>query len=515
MKRRSLVTGTGVTSQFIAKSSFSGSMMCAGAACALAAFLAAAAAGAQALTIDTSGKGPVAGTGPVERQYTQITPTRVDLSKTELDPKTRIVLLRAMQSEQGFAMRPFPRGHKGLTLQANGKLEPAGESYVNMVIAEGLSAKPGSRVVITDVKFDRAKIVFDLDGGPDAKHRFLRHIQIGVGPDMGDPDEDPSLLDQSGDPSGSRITLTFPDHVPELTPAQVKALLAPLISFDVKSPIQAFTDTLPAALKDAILGHKVLVGMSTDMVLFAKGQPLTKSREMDGQMPFEEWIYGTPPQEVDFVRINGNRVIRVEIAKGGQPLQIFTKDVVSPMLMANGTPELAQSNPRTIKEGDVETDPNKQEAAPPPSLRKPGEKLPTDNQDTGVMRPVQFPKPHPDEMPGANPDEQSSTPPNTSASPGQPTPPSGQPSPTANGHSAQPSGSQSAQGANGQTSQTSNGQPSSPSGAKQPSPQNSQPQPAGASQPQSAPANAPPPANTPPAGSNQLVETGTAGAVTN
>ncbi len=33
--------------------------------------------------------------------------------------------------------------------------------------------------------------------------------------------------------------------------------------------------------------------MNTDMVMFAKGQPTTKSREMDGQMPFEEWVYGT------------------------------------------------------------------------------------------------------------------------------------------------------------------------------------------------------------------------------
>ena len=143
---------------------------------------------------------------------------------------------------------------------------------------------------------------------------------------------------QAGDPAGSRLTLTFADHVPDLTPAQVKALLAPLISFDVKTPIQAFTDTLPPALKDAILSHKVLVGMTTDMVLFAKGQPLTKSREMDGQMPFEEWIYGTPPEEVDFVRINGNRVIRVEVAKERRALQIFTKDVVSGMMRTDGTP---------------------------------------------------------------------------------------------------------------------------------------------------------------------------------
>jgi hypothetical protein len=483
MNRRLLPQKTNTVFRLSGKRNFGCGLFCVAAGCAVVAALAVAAAGAQVLTVDTSGKGRVAGSGPVDRRYAQIEPTHVALSKAELDPRTRLLLLRAMQSEQGFAMRPFPRGHKGLTLQANGKLEPAGESYLNMVVSEGLSAKPGSRVVITDIKIDRSKIVFILDGGPDVKHRFLRHIQIGVGPEMGDPDVDPTLLNEAGEPSGSRLTLAFANYVPQLTAAQVKALLAPLISFDVKTPIQAFTDTLPSALKDAILGHKVLVGMTTDMVLFAKGQPVTKSREMDGQMPFEEWIYGTPPQDVDFVRINGNRVIRVEIAKEGKPIEIFTEDVVSPMMMANGTPELAQSNVRIVKEGDVERDPNREAPAPPPSLRMPGETLPTDDQSTGVMRPVQMPKPHPDEMPGANPDEQPSAPP-----------------------------------ASGQPSQTSDGKPPSQSGAAQPSPQNSQPPPTGGSQPQSAPANTAPAANgsqQPPAPSNQLVSAGTASTVAN
>ncbi len=95
-----------------------------------------------------------------------------------------------------------------------------------------------------------------------------------------------------------------------------------------------------------------MVGMSTDMVLFAKGQPQTKSREMEGQMPFEEWIYGKPPQEVDFVRINGNRVIRVEIAKVGEPLAIFTQDVVSGMMRTDGSPVMtAETHTRVVKRG--------------------------------------------------------------------------------------------------------------------------------------------------------------------
>jgi hypothetical protein len=439
--------------------------------CAVALLCGCAALAAQVITVDTSGKGKATANGPIDRQFAQVTPTKVDIPKTELDPKTRLMLIREMQSEQGFAMRPFPRGHKGLTLEANGNLEPAGESYLNTVVSQGLSARPGARLVITDIKIDKDKIIFDLNDGPDAKHRFMRHIQIGVGPEMGDPDIDPTLANQDGEPSGSRLTLTFHDHVPELTSQQVKALLAPLISFDVKTPIQAFTDTLPKELKDAILNHKVLVGMSTEMVRYAKGQPQNKSREMDGQMPFEVWIYGTPPDEVDFVRINGNRVIRVEVAKTGEPVRVFTQDVVSAMLRTDGTPVMtAQTKTRTIREGDVEIDPDKQAPAPAPSLRNPGEQIPTDQQTTGVMRPVQMPKPHTDDQtadqPGANPDEQQ-TPANGQASSGP-----------------QPANSQAA-----------------PANGQQPSPQT----PGTQSKPQTAPAN-----SQAPAGASQYVTTSSA-----
>ncbi|HEX4758452.1 MAG TPA: hypothetical protein VH308_10730 [Terracidiphilus sp.] len=371
--------------------------------------LATGATSAQVITIDTKRQGPIATTpeSQVDRRYAQITPTDVPLPKTELDAKTRLELIRVLQSEQGFAMRPFPRGHKGLTLVANGKLEPAGEGYLNMVIASGTSAKPGDRLVISDVKIEKGKIIFELNGGPDLKHRFLRHIEIGTDPNYSNP----VVQDNGQDPVGSRLTLDFGGRIPALTGAQVKLLLAPLISFDVKTPIQAFTDTLPTPLKQAILDHHVMVGMSMDMVVFAKGQPRTKTREMDGQMPFEEWIYGTPPEEVDFVRINGNRVIRVEIAKIGESPMIFTKDEVSGMMRTDGRPIVAAVNRVHVeKEGDVQRDPDKEAPAAPPTLRNPGEQLPADQQtanqsgsqkNVGVMKPVQMPK---QKQPGANPD---------------------------------------------------------------------------------------------------------------
>ncbi|HEV2326497.1 MAG TPA: hypothetical protein VGS10_21340 [Terracidiphilus sp.] len=357
---------------------------------ALGAMLAGPAAWCQVITIDTNGKGPIAN-GPVSREYQQIEPTKVQLNQRPLDPKTKLLLVRCLESEQGFAMRPLPRGHKGITLEANGKLNPAGEAYLNMATQNGISAKPGDRVVITNVKIDHNKIILDLNGGPDAKHRFLSHIQIGMGdPNYGDPTQP---IVQSGEaPVGARLTLAFHGDVPELTGDDVESLLAPLISFKVQTPIEAYTATLPPALKNAIVNHEVWVGMNDQMVLFAKGRPENKYRETDDNMPVTIWMYGKPPQEVDFVRFNGNRVIKVEIARVGQPLEVFTKDEVTPLLTGSHTSLASVEKVHPVQEGDVQRDPNTQAPAPPPTLGAPTDKFPQNNPNQrGQEGPVYFP----------------------------------------------------------------------------------------------------------------------------
>jgi len=363
--------------------------------CTLAVLLATGTVAAQVVVMDTRTGAVTNNTGeaaPIDRRYAQVKPTHVELSSSELDPKTRLELISALQSEQGFAMRPLPRGHKGLTLQANGTLEPAGEAYLSMAVTQGIAVNPGDRVVLSDVRIDHGHIVIDLNDGPEGKHRFLRHIQIG-----GTGEMDPIVRDNGGEPNGARVTLTFGNRVPELTGAQVKALLAPLLSFDVKTPIEAFTDTLPDKLKQAILNHQVLVGMNTEMLIYAKGQPETKYHEMLENMPFDEWVYGKTPKDVEFVRINGNRVIQVEIAKMGKAPVVFTKDEVEGLMRTDGSPLTPpdHSGPPTFKEGDEAN------ANAPPSL---GEKGYEDDPHAPVMKPVQFPKQHPDLQPGANPD---------------------------------------------------------------------------------------------------------------
>jgi hypothetical protein len=160
-------------------------------------------------------------------------------------------------------------------------------------------------------------------------------------------------------------------------------------------------------------------------------------------MPFEEWIYGKPPKEVDFVRINGNRVIRVEVAKMGESPIVFTKDEVEGLMRTDGTPlEASVPTTHTIQLGDVQRDPNTQAPAAPPSIRKPGETLPdiSTSGSAGEMKPVQFPKPNPDDQPpvahapntAPAPPAATQAPPGDASQPGPPPPPSPQPPPQSN-----------------------------------------------------------------------------------
>ena len=209
---------------------------------------------------------------------TDFTPTHVHLSDAKLTERGRRELIRNLEAEQGFAHRALPLG-AGLTLQANGQLKPGPAEYRKMIYEKGQSAAPGDRVVITSLEIKATASSLDFNGGPYAKHRFLRHIQLNDAPIDGDPGEIAT---------GSRITLLFEGGVPEVSGPEIKALLEPLIDFGVKTSEQAYADTLPSALKEAIAAHEVLVGMNHRMVLAALGAPENKMREQQSSDPAAE-----------------------------------------------------------------------------------------------------------------------------------------------------------------------------------------------------------------------------------
>jgi len=166
---------------------------------------------------------------------------------------------------------------------------------------------------------------------------------------------------------GSRLTLVFDKFVPDITPDQLRALIQPVMDFNVKTPLEAYVDTLPAKLKDAILNHHVLVGMDRKMVIYALGQPRDKVREQDNGVAFEEWVYGEAPQTTQFVRFNGDRVIRVEVAAVGQDLVVRNQDETGDYRGSGDAHE--------VKMGDAAPSPTGEGGGhrQAPSLRLPGE----------------------------------------------------------------------------------------------------------------------------------------------
>ncbi|MGB9146552.1 MAG: hypothetical protein WCC14_12065 [Acidobacteriaceae bacterium] len=306
----------------------------------------------------------------IDQHYATIAPTDVKLSSEPMTTVDRERLVRYLESEQGFAIRPLPISN--LDLRANGQMDPEGEKYIDLLHDKGMAAKPGDRVVITDIKIRDDRIVIDLNNGPEHKHKYLRHISIGM-----DPYNDNPVVEDDPPPTGSRVTLMFPGKLPDMTGEQVEELLKPVIDFGVKSQAEAYAESLPDFLRKAILEHRVLVGMDQDMVLYAKGEPIQKFREQENGKPVVIWMYGKAPDPVEFVRFHGDFAVRVEIDRVGQPVQVQAANEMGEYW--GNTPAVA-ANQHPVEEGDrTEQDiANENVTGPAPSLKTPGEKLPTD-----------------------------------------------------------------------------------------------------------------------------------------
>jgi hypothetical protein len=171
------------------------------------------------------------------------------------------------------------------------------------------------------------------------------------------------------------VDVYFDKYVPEMTGPELKQVLRPVFDFDAKSPRDAYLETVPPKIKEAIVNHHVLVGMNREMVIYAKGRPPKKLREHADEVEYEEWIYGEPPQDVDFIRFVGEEVARVETMKVGGQKEIRTeREVDLPTAVASQKPQERPMNA--------------------PTLRRPGEDMP-DSSPAGIngSPPVSGPPP--------------------------------------------------------------------------------------------------------------------------
>jgi len=213
-------------------------------------------------------------------------------SSEKMTPQTKILVIRDLTAERVFVRTPFPMGDKGLEIK-DGKLSPTEQQVASLVAQHGFAAKPGDRVVITNVIVGEKSILVEINGGGKKHYKWYQHVSVGTG---GGTVPVGGGAQQSLETKGSSVTLAFDKYVPELSGEQVRNLLAPVFDFKALNEAEAYEKTLPPKVRDAIKNHKILVGMDRDMVIYAKGRPPKKVRDKDDNgTDYEEWIYGNPP----------------------------------------------------------------------------------------------------------------------------------------------------------------------------------------------------------------------------
>ncbi len=272
----------------------------------------------------------------------------------------RQLLMRTFAAELVFAKRYFPMGKVGLSLDESGKVTPGDQEVRAMVANFGPAAKPGDRVKITNIFIKGKSVIFEINGGPVKRKKWYERIQVGGNGGMAAPaDKNPDKDIEDLNARGSYVALDFKDYVPELPMDRYRQMLAPVFDFNSMSAAEAYSKALPPIVQQAIKDHKALVGMDREMVVAAMGRPPRKYRDRAGDVDYEEWIYGQPPEEVNFVRFVQNRVVRIETMKvDGEKVIRATKEV-------------------DIDEGAAPTAVAKKDDTQPrqgPSLMRPGEK---------------------------------------------------------------------------------------------------------------------------------------------
>jgi hypothetical protein len=337
-------------------------------------------------------------------------------SSDRLTPQQRLLLIRGLQSETVYVRRTLPISKTGAVIK-NGQVSPSEQEIMKLAADTGIAAKPGDKAQITALSIEDDKIVLVINGGPKKKGHWYDHVQIGATGGGG-----PSLQQQqptAPDPAttgnlarGCLVTLAFNGLVPSLTLDQVKQLLLPVFTFNAKSAAEALMDRMPPVVQQALKDHKVLVGMNRDLVNAAKGRPQQRLRENDESgHPYEEWVYGAPPENVEFVRFVGDEVTQVkDMTVDGQRVVRTQKEVdmkqieaamtsptgvgVSGQLSGQLPPPDANAGNGDLRanQGDTTSSPNSKR----PTMRRPGE-APPDEPPTGPQPPPatapQQPKP--------------------------------------------------------------------------------------------------------------------------
>lgn len=239
-----------------------------------------------------------------------LVPGLLAAANEKLTPEQRIELVRGLSSEYATVKIMLPRSKKALEYDLGGNTDK--DKWDEAAKERGPAARPGDLIQITKVDIDDDKITFEINGGLKSGRKWYDNVSVGTGT-RGVP-----LGNASGTPTlGTAIVVKFAKGVPAVDAAEMKKMLKPLFTFEVRSATEAYVDTLPPEIQKAVKENRVLEGMDKDQVILAIGKPRLKSRETKDGIDQEDWVYGQAPGKITFLTFQSNKVVKIRESFAG------------------------------------------------------------------------------------------------------------------------------------------------------------------------------------------------------
>jgi hypothetical protein len=220
-----------------------------------------------------------------------------------------VELMRGLTAEFATVKVMLPRSKKALTFESTGDWDK--KKWAQELRTEGPAARAGDIIQVTKVEIGKDQITLQINSGFKSKGSFWDRVTIDAGgmtrgaPNQSDP----------GPKNGTALVIHFKDSIGEISSADVKKLLAPVLDFDKHSSTEQYIDSLPPEIKEAIKEKKPAEGMDREQIVMAMGPPVRKTRETNKDDVEEEtWQYGEPPGKVTFVVFAGGKIVKIKDA---------------------------------------------------------------------------------------------------------------------------------------------------------------------------------------------------------
>jgi hypothetical protein len=209
-----------------------------------------------------------------------------DQKKLTMDQRAEII--RSLSAEYATVKSPLPRSKKPLDFNADGTWDK--QQWIDAGKQFGPAARVGDTIQVTHIEIERDSIVFEINHGNKRGGSWRDNTQVGVdGPINGGVMPIPGNSPTNA-PGGTTIALRFNESIGEITSAEIKKILAPVLDFDKHSATEEYSQTLSPETKKAIVDKKPVAGMDRDQVIMAIGKPLHKTRETKDGVEYEDWI---------------------------------------------------------------------------------------------------------------------------------------------------------------------------------------------------------------------------------